>query len=210
MTVGLRERKKDKLRHELFASALRLFQERGFAATSIDDIVASVDVSRKTFFRYFNAKEDVIVIDEERKVAIVERALHERSVDETVPAAVGRSLRELASYYAAEADVVRALYRLGRSEPVLAHRLLEHHATWQQAVARSVATALGVDAATDIRPHVIAASALAAARLGLTEWVGRGCVGTPDRAIARQFDSVRPALELLVAANGNDDGRNDG
>jgi AcrR family transcriptional regulator len=210
VVVGLRERKKDKLRHALFASALRLFQERGFAATSIDDIVASVDVSRKTFFRYFNAKEDVIVIDEERKVAIVERALRERSVDETVPAAVGRSLRELASYYAAEADVVRALYRLGSAEPVLAHRLLEHHATWQQAVARSVATSLGVDSATDIRPHVIAASALAAARLGLTEWVGRDCLGTPDRAIGRQFDSVRPALELLVAANGNDDARNDG
>ena len=55
-TIGLRERKKDKLREALFASALRLFEERGFAATSIDDIAGAVDVSRKTFFRYFARK----------------------------------------------------------------------------------------------------------------------------------------------------------
>ncbi len=196
--AGLRERKKDKLRQALFANALRMFEERGFASTSIDDISASADVSRKTFFRYFSSKEDVIVVDEARKVAIVDRALAERCADESVPAAVGRALRELASYYAAEPEVVRALYRLGRVEPVLAHRLLEHHATWQQAVARSIAASLGVDPASDIRPHVIAASALAAARLGLTEWVGRDCIGTPDAAIAEKFETVRPALELLV------------
>lgn len=198
-TQGLRERKKDKLREALFMSALHLFEEQGFAATSIDDIANAVDVSRKTFFRYFASKEDVVVRDEARKIAIVDQALKARRVDETVPQAVGRSLRLLADYYASEPDVVRALYRLGNAEPVLARRLLQHHATWQQAVARSVADSLGSIAATDIRPHVIAAAALAAARLGLTAWVAQGCVGSPDAEVARYYQTARPALETLLA-----------
>lgn len=199
-TYGLRERKKDKLRQALFMTAIRLFDERGFTATSIDAVASSVDVSRKTFFRYFASKEDVVVRDEERKIAIVDRALAGRRPDETVPAALRHALSELADYYASEPDVVRTLYRLGRAEPVLARRLLEHHAAWQQAVARSIAVALDTEATGDIRPHVIAAAALAAARLGLTQWVSGGCIGTPEEAIVHHFDAALPALELL--ANG--------
>jgi AcrR family transcriptional regulator len=195
---GLRERKKDKLREALFASAIRLFEEQGYAATSIDDIANAVDVSRKTFFRYFASKEDVIVRDEALKVALVNQALRERAPGETVPQAVGRSLDRLADYYASEPDVVRALYRLGNAEPVLARRLLQHHATWQQAVARSVAESLGTVAATDIRAHLIAAAALAAARLGLSAWVAQGCAGSPGAEVARQYETARPALESLL------------
>lgn len=205
-TYGLRERKKDKLREALFLSALHLFEERGFAATSIDDIANAVDVSRKTFFRYFASKEDVVVRDEVRKIAMVDQALKTRRADETVPQAVGRSLSQLADYYASEPDIVRALYRVGSAEPVVARRLLQHHATWQQAVARSVAELLQSDAATDIRSHVIAAAALAAARLGLSAWVAQGCVGSPDAAVARFYEAARPALETLVASPGAPDG----
>ena len=106
----------------------------GSPPASIDEIVNAVDVSRKTFFRYFASKEDVIVRDEAHKIAIVDQALKTRRADETVPRAVGRSLGVLADYYASEPDVVRALYRLGNAEPVLARRLLQHHATWQRAV----------------------------------------------------------------------------
>ena len=72
VTPGLRERKKDKLRQALFTSAVRLFEERGSASTSIDDIANEVEVSRKTFFRYYASKEDVVVRDEARKVEIVD------------------------------------------------------------------------------------------------------------------------------------------
>ncbi len=198
-THGLRERKKDKLREALFASAIRLFEEQGFAATSIDDIANAVDVSRKTFFRYFASKEDVVVRDEARKIAIVDQALKERRAGESIPQVVGRSLGRLADYYASEPDVVRALYRLGNTEPVLARRLLQHHATWQQAVARSVADSLGSVAGTDIRPHVIAATALAAARLGLSAWVAAGCVGSPDAEVSRHYETAQHALETLLA-----------
>jgi AcrR family transcriptional regulator len=195
---GLRDRKKAKLERALFTEAIRLFEERGYAGTSVDDIAAAADVSRKTFFRHFASKEDVVVRDEARKIAIVDRALANRLPGESVPAAIGRSLYALAEYYANEPDVVVALYRLGNGEPVLGRRLLEHHATWQLAIARSVGSAMATDARTDIRPHVMAAAALAAARLGLSEWVAGGCVGNPAAGVSRRFEVVRPALELLA------------
>lgn len=58
--LGLRERKKAKLRQQIFKTAVALFRERGFEQTRIDDIVNALDISQPTFFRYFPSKEEIL------------------------------------------------------------------------------------------------------------------------------------------------------
>lgn len=57
---GLRERKKQRLRHEILETGLRLFRDRGYENTRVDDIVQALEISQPTFFRYFPSKEALL------------------------------------------------------------------------------------------------------------------------------------------------------
>jgi AcrR family transcriptional regulator len=62
--MGLRERKKAKTRTAIQHVALRLFREQGYEATTIEQIAEAVEISPSTFFRYYGAKEDLVLTDD--------------------------------------------------------------------------------------------------------------------------------------------------
>ncbi len=63
-TGGLRERKKAKTRATIQHEALRLFRQQGYEATTVEQIAEVVEISPSTFFRYFRAKEDLVLTDD--------------------------------------------------------------------------------------------------------------------------------------------------
>ena len=63
-TLGLRERKKIKTRQAIRREAFRLFDANGYAATTVEQIADAADVSPSTFFRYFPAKESLLLADD--------------------------------------------------------------------------------------------------------------------------------------------------
>lgn len=61
--IGLRERKKARTRETILREAFRLFRERGYNVTTVEQIAEAAEISPATFFRYFPTKEDLVTLD---------------------------------------------------------------------------------------------------------------------------------------------------
>ncbi|MGN9846025.1 helix-turn-helix domain-containing protein [Nonomuraea sp. H19] len=92
MSEGLRERKKRRTREALIAAALELFQRQGYDATTVAQIAAAADVSTRTFFLHFPAKEDVVLANAEARVALAVRIIESRRPEEALPDVLARAI----------------------------------------------------------------------------------------------------------------------
>ena len=96
-----RSRKKQAVRQALEEAALRLFDERGFAETTIEHIADAADVSRSTFFRYFGSKEAVLFSGYDENGEKLAKLILERPEDEAPLQAFENALVELPGAMAA-------------------------------------------------------------------------------------------------------------
>jgi len=169
-SVGLRERKKLRTRAQLTDAAFRLFTERGFDGTTIEDIVEEVEVSPRTFFRYFDSKEDVVIGFFDDLGITLRTMLAARPAEEPPFTAARNALRSLIDVYVSQAERVMAAKRLSYETPAIRARLLDKHARWENAVTEELSVRLGVDPEQDPQPRLIAAVALAAFSTAVTGW----------------------------------------
>jgi len=197
-TPGLRERKKLETRLALARAAMRLFEQRGYSATSIDDIAAAANVSRRTFFRYFSSKDEVFIVDPGGKLEALHVALAEGPSEESTIEALRRGIRALATAYY-DPEIVRAEARLSDLEPTIAAAALAYQVRWEEALAREVAADLRVDIDSDPRPRIVAHAVVAILRAAVATWLAAGAVGDPADEVVRTFDRSVPALEAVLA-----------
>ncbi|XVQ12981.1 TetR family transcriptional regulator [Spirillospora sp. CA-255316] len=195
--AGRRERKKQRTREALVDAAFRLFAEKGFDATTVEEIADAVDVSSRTFFRYFASKEDVALTFQEEQHAAMLAALTDRPADEPIMTAVRRAVVGIAvacerGELGFSADRFECLMALtADSDKVLAGSL-EHAQKKQAAVTRAIADRMGVDPAGDLRPHVVASTVLAAFRAA-ADAIAAGTLGYS--ALSEAVDAAFALLE---------------
>jgi AcrR family transcriptional regulator len=108
----LRERKKQATRDRLLEVAQELFVERGYTATSIDEIAARADVSRATVFNYFARKEEFLHAWVAGRRALIARLLTDEQ-DESMDTAalLDRAIMALGESLEADPDVNRGIAR---------------------------------------------------------------------------------------------------
>lgn len=148
-------------RAELSHTALRLFHERGFEATTVDDIAAAAGISRRTYFRYFESKNDVAWGEFDRQLDKLEQHLHDLPDSMPLMQALRTGIIEFNRVPRAELGWHRKRMRLLLRVPALQAHSMLRYAAWRQVVARFVAERLGLD------PAEHAPQALAWALLGL-------------------------------------------
>lgn len=73
--VGLRERKKQETAERIYRTALNLFSERGYDATTVEEIAQAADVAKGTFFNYFPTKDAVLSYAGHRQMRLVHEAM---------------------------------------------------------------------------------------------------------------------------------------
>jgi AcrR family transcriptional regulator len=194
--VGLRERKKERTRAELTDAAFRLFVERGFDETTIEDIVEQVEVSPRTFFRYFDSKEDVVIGFFDDMGLELREMLAARPPQEPPFEALRGALGSLVDLYEERADRVTAAKRLAFETPAIRARLLDKHARWENWVTAELCTRSGLETEDDPQLRLIAAVGLAAYGTAVNGWCttrGQDLHALVDRALAevgKGFDSA--------------------
>ncbi|MFF7328956.1 TetR family transcriptional regulator [Streptomyces sp. NPDC090306] len=186
----------------LVRAALELFTTRGYERTTVDEITEAVEVSQRTFFRYFAGKEEaafaVQAMTDARFVASVRaRPAHEAPM-EALRRAVLDDWDELGA--AIESVVPVELYlrmcRVVESTPALVAAHLRRSAETEEQVARVLAEREGLDVDADPRPRLVVAVFGGVLRVTERQWCVDGAEGL--RAVreltAAYLDRVGPAL----------------
>jgi AcrR family transcriptional regulator len=188
--AGLRERKKLRAREQLMEAAFKLFERRGFDGTTIDDVVNSVEMSRRTFFRYFKSKEDVLLAWYDHTDDEMRRALEARPPAEEPFLAMRRALTDVVARYEVNCGRMIALDCLIMATPCVRARKQAMHAEWAEKMAAALAKRLGVDIDKDIRPRLVANVALSILSTAVETWRANGARESLSRIIDAGFRFV--------------------
>lgn len=194
-----RERKKRQTREALIHAAIRLFDAKGYDNTAVREITDAVDVSERTFFRYFANKEDLALSFVRDAHESMVRALAGRPADEEPLIALRNAIRESLKSSRADDDGEPAYLKICRlidtTPSLLAANLCYLHEHDDDVVV-TLARREGVDPETDLRPRLVAAVFGGLLFVATRDWRKRGCRSA--EAMLESFDAyiaqVGPAL----------------
>ncbi len=170
--AGRRGRPRGTSRRQLELIALRLFTDQGFDDTPIEQIAAEAGVSRRTFFRYFRSKADVLWGEFDAEVAAIAAAL--AAVPATVPMmeAIRQAVVTANHYRAEDVPELRTRMNLIISVPALQSSAAMRYDAWEQAISGFAAARLG-QPPDSLYPLAVGRATLAVCRAAYDRWAAR-------------------------------------
>jgi AcrR family transcriptional regulator len=189
---GLRERKRQQTRERLTRAAMALFLERGFEATTLDDIAAAADISRRSFFHYFASKEDVVFAWHEEITSALIAAVAARPRDESMLAAAENAISAMARQI--EPSEAIAMACLKRDNPALQARDQVKYEKLERALADALAKRAG-HKTEKLQARLVAMIATGAMRIGGELWADDGAREKPEVLVKRTFAAIRAVFD---------------
>jgi TetR/AcrR family transcriptional regulator, regulator of mycofactocin system len=157
-------------RQELERLALELFATRGFDETSVDDIAAAAGIGRRTFFRYYPSKNDVVWGDFEHELERMRRWLADCPAPVALMDAIRGAVVAFNSYDPATEASHRHRMSLILNTPALQAHSTLRYTEWRAVVSEFAAGRLG-QGTNDFLPRVIAYASLAVAIAAYEQWL---------------------------------------
>ena len=196
MSEGPRERRRRLTAAEVERVAIELFAERGFDAVTVDEIAAAANISRRTFFRYYPSKEDVVVSVGDIQLALLKEGLASRPRDEPVLTAIRNTFIEMATRFEMGRDEYIKRWEIVTASPTLAARAYGAQWEWDETLTEFVGGRLGLNTDHDLRPRLIGSTIMAALRAAIAAWT----LGEPDlvSVLTESFDMVNDGLARLA------------
>lgn len=180
------------VRAEAALAAVGLFIERGFEATTVDDVCAEIGMARRTFFRYFPTKEDAVLSMLGNLAQDGCDSFVARPVDDDVWTALRRSMDPAIRRIDADPDGARALLALINDHDGLRAAYLARFDAWRRSLAVVVAERRG-RSAPDLSCDVLASTALGAFSAACDRWVDAPAGVPVESFVDDAFACVRPA-----------------
>ncbi len=200
-----RGRRPSTSRQDVAHAALELFARQGYDETTVDEIAAAVGVSRRTFFRYYESKPDVVWGEFDAELVRLRARLEEAPDDQPILEVLRRAVMATNRFGAGELGELRIRIGLISSVPTLVAHSAVRYTAWCDVVAAFVGRRLGSDP-DGLVAQTVARSVLGAATAAFTWWAAKGAddlVEQLDRAfrlVATGFDEAR--LRRVTAADG--------
>ncbi|HSR86213.1 MAG TPA: mycofactocin system transcriptional regulator [Streptosporangiaceae bacterium] len=180
---------------DLEVISLRLFTEDGFDDTTVERIAAAAGVSRRTFFRYFESKADVLWHAFDGEIRSLRAAFAAVPADVPLMAAIRQAVVGVNRYRAADVPELRTRMNLIASVPALAASAAHHYDAWERTVSEFAASRLGLPA-DSLYPLAIGRATLAVCRSAYDRWAERADADLTvylDRALRALAAGFEPA-----------------
>lgn len=191
--VTMRERTRRIAQTELTVVAQDLFLEHGYEATTVDQIAAAAGMSKRTFFRYFPSKDDLVIGKYDLFGDRMAEALDARPADEPVWQSMRRVFDLALDYVQDDHQRARnaAMDRIVQSTPQLAARYLEKMQRVQVLLIGRVAARIGIDeSSADPRPAAIVGAAFACMQAARSSWMDSDQSETVGAYLDRAMNAV--------------------